>query len=1106
MSDIEISGSDSQPVSNVSPEEMARLLADLDEMDDDPFKSNLKSVSGKKEGTVTKNVSGNKDEMETKEVKSAEKIASPPSNKTTHKISKEVDEASRMPTSADIETGTKNNSADNTVNTSQKNYQLESDTSMKNNAKSKLMADLFNEETPSAQHGELKSDKSKLMSELFGRSDNYDVSNTKGSPMKDTTKKSLSTKPKTKDEVTFDDDDDILGSLGNSKPKPESISDSAKSRGFVDSLFASSSTTERVKIKEKSPEFELDEKYKSKNKNEGRGLGGGLSSEHPGSPPKKNINKSSSDDLFSFHRDAEPRRRNPRSDMQAKPFEVDDDDILSNIRSQRSKSKGKGKENMQNSQAPSKNEAPSDSSKADSWLFGSPTNTDKTKTQVMQESSIEASHEQEKVFITKSPKHTQDWLGNLLTTDKKSPLKYQNELTVTQPVVKSKELTRSSASNSQMDCSDLQGKGTHDYEKELSPNVNTQEIPSEHSPKYYQEEFYRQQHFADSQFPEKEVNNQNLQKGQVIQQQQLQLQPPCTSTQIKLQQKQIKAQMAEQLMLQQDVVKIHQNHGNLVNEDIQSEHIKELQIQIRSLQLEVGKLEAELELLQKQHAKEITILEESHRRKHQIERDVWDRTEQHLKEELSHVTSNFQAKILVLQAEKNTLETSYEAQLASVKREWSEAVNRTKELYTEMTERMKAEHSAALERMTYLKDLELNAAVSASGHVKEVEVVMNQLESNTANLSNLTASINARNDSALEMTQRALKIKEKQLKDFEAELETSRAEAESERGRLNALINRLENTLIKQGSEVEKDRWKLSREYMKVEAERKALIEERRHLQLSTETERQNLASARESLLAEHQTLLQSFFQDKRDLSSQRAYLDTQLKLANVSQFGVSNSTKAMSQLDMSTEFTVLSEEHRRLKSKMALITHQEQQLKAEEERIEQLSLALEQDKAKFSLERDFLLQEKTLLTKKQKEVDSAHEAAEVVRNDQQSRLAAITKKTQALHYQQENIKKEVEYLEKLKVDVSQLMYQGLCPSCQSQGITASTVALRDQNALGRLPGDGGECHRPLMNAEPVKSTSMAPSQVLARLAAARERENLEKEKRLLQIAAFENS
>ncbi|KAK7065810.1 hypothetical protein SK128_005647, partial [Halocaridina rubra] len=89
MSDIEISGSDSQPVSNVSPEEMARLLADLDEMDDDPFKSNLKSVSGKKEGTVTKNVSGNKDEMETKEVKSAEKIASPPSNKTTHKISKE---------------------------------------------------------------------------------------------------------------------------------------------------------------------------------------------------------------------------------------------------------------------------------------------------------------------------------------------------------------------------------------------------------------------------------------------------------------------------------------------------------------------------------------------------------------------------------------------------------------------------------------------------------------------------------------------------------------------------------------------------------------------------------------------------------------------------------------------------------------------------------------------------------------------------------------------------------------------------------------------------------------------------------------------------------
>lgn len=68
--------------------------------------------------------------------------------------------------------------------------------------------------------------------------------------------------------------------------------------------------------------------------------------------------------------------------------------------------------------------------------------------------------------------------------------------------------------------------------------------------------------------------------------------------------------------------------------------------------------------------------------------------------------------------EKKSLSTSYQGQLAAVKEEWSQAVERTRELYTGMLDRVREEHSATLERVTHLKDLELKAAVSASGHVK----------------------------------------------------------------------------------------------------------------------------------------------------------------------------------------------------------------------------------------------------------------------------------------------------------------------------------------------------------------------------------------------------
>lgn len=51
--------------------------------------------------------------------------------------------------------------------------------------------------------------------------------------------------------------------------------------------------------------------------------------------------------------------------------------------------------------------------------------------------------------------------------------------------------------------------------------------------------------------------------------------------------------------------------------------------------------------------------------------------------------------------------------------------------------------------------------------------------------------------------------------------------------------------------------------------------------------------------------------------------------------------------MDVDAEMAVLSEEHRRLREKMAAVSGQEQHLKEEEIRLEQLSLQLEQEKMK---------------------------------------------------------------------------------------------------------------------------------------------------------------
>ncbi|XP_068212710.1 fas-binding factor 1-like isoform X2 [Palaemon carinicauda] len=1132
MSDIEFSA-DSEPVSDVNPEEMAKLMADLDDLDDGLSKGKPKPVTAQK-----------RDKDSNPRVTFDNK-SSPPSSKSKAANDEDWDADDLLysdnespkskPPQKTLSSGRAQSSPTKvtspTINKSESEHSVK-----KTKSKSQLMADLFNDESPkkdSDKKGNItisegsKKDKSKLMSDLFGGGDVPDDSITKESPQNKTSASSAlkqgSAAKRTKDEVTFDDDDDILGGIGETKPKSKAVSDSPKSSGFLDSLLGKSSTTETAKgKKERSSDFVLDEKYKSMGKEtkENLGLGGYLpSSNKSESPNKRTPKKKVSDDPFDFLDNPEPRRRNARSATQQKTFEIDDDDILGNIKSRR----GKSKENKDPPQRGSSAKNPSSSKpRGDDWLFGSSGSADKATKKEIDESLVEASVDHETTEgKSGSPKKSQDWLGNLLSSSKKSPTKPpQSSSNANSPSMK-----QSSTSQSNKSPKAHLAHGDH-RNVELSKITTSDRSPvasevpyaqMQRTSEIHEKELEIQKHLTETQTSEAAIQMKAYQE-QLLQQQEAKLK---ALSQMKAQQEELEAHMAQQLRQQQeDYAKLQEsalkryqgamtsaiggfNLTPSVQESKSDESLKEIQVQLRSAEVNAAGLAAELDLIRKQHSDEIAILEESYIKRHQMEKDVWERTEQRLREELKNISSDFQAKIAVVQAEKEALVSSHETQVANIKKEWSHVVDRTKQLYSEMAEKMKEEHNTALERMRYLKDLELNAAISASGHVKEVEAVMLQLESNTANLTDLTSTINTRHESALDITQRALKLREKQLKESEAHLEASRAEAESERGRLNALIVRLESTLMQQGSEVEQDRWRLSQEQMKTEMERKALTEERKHFQFSLQTERQNLAAARESLMSEHKMMLQSIAQEKQELASQRTYLMTHEK---VNQFPPFNKTSKYNQVELDAEMKFLNDEHHRLQEKMSALVYREKRLDEEEERLNELNSKLEQEKAKNAVLKEYLDQEKLSLKKMQEEVESQRQNYHGMRGEQQIRLSQIASQTQALHTQQEKLQREQQRLDHIRNEVTRLLQLGQCPTCKSQGISGFPPEAAVQHSIGRLPGDGGEGLTSFNKLEISPAVNMSPKSVLARLAAARQHENVEREKRILQLSALESS
>lgn len=331
-----------------------------------------------------------------------------------------------------------------------KGKDLNEESSKKIMAKSRLMADLFDDDSQDATKGkdvskspissESKKDKSKLMADLFGDGDSSKSVPSIGKERKHSggTAARRGVTRKAKDDITFDDDDgDLLGGLGESKKKSDAVSESSKGGSFLDSLLSKSRSSDYSKMeKEKPAVFVLDDKYKnmtkdSKEENSGAFGKYAPSASKPNSPHRRTPKKSVSNDNFDIFDDSEPRKRNPRSASQKKAFKVDDDDILGNIRSRRGGSKEGAKDNSQTDTSPRKmmsdsidvtTSSPAKVKNKDEWLFGSPGGVSESFKKTIDEASVMASIEQEDSSIKKSsPSKSQDWLGNLLSS-RKSPI------------------------------------------------------------------------------------------------------------------------------------------------------------------------------------------------------------------------------------------------------------------------------------------------------------------------------------------------------------------------------------------------------------------------------------------------------------------------------------------------------------------------------------------------------------------------------------------------------------------------------------------------------------------------------------------------------------
>ncbi|XP_076032918.1 uncharacterized protein LOC143020392 isoform X2 [Oratosquilla oratoria] len=355
MSDDDFpSVTESDPVSDVNPDEMAKLMADIDDIDENLFKSEKKSPGS---STTTAKT------PDKKTVKFEEK----PKGKPRKNVDDDWDADDLLQSDEEtVPARTKNSRTQQADTSSKKNEEKVKDSKSaspgKERAKDMLMKDLFSD-TPTSPPKEAnvsqetrRTKKKELLDDLFsspekspavstatakGAASSPSVPSGKGQTAKGDSK--LPRGRKAKEEISFDDDEDLFKSLtdGPKSSRQKSETEGRKGSGggggkgsFLDSILTSPAQKESPTVN-KPKSFVLDDKYKKGrvNKEDDLGFGGyapsaGKSDSPRRRPPRKPVAK---DEFDLFDSDMPPRR--PRS--VGKPFEIDDDDILGSIKTKR---------------------------------------------------------------------------------------------------------------------------------------------------------------------------------------------------------------------------------------------------------------------------------------------------------------------------------------------------------------------------------------------------------------------------------------------------------------------------------------------------------------------------------------------------------------------------------------------------------------------------------------------------------------------------------------------------------------------------------------------------------------------------------------------------
>ncbi|KAM4663226.1 fas-binding factor 1 isoform 2-T4 [Discoglossus pictus] len=459
--------------------------------------------------------------------------------------------------------------------------------------------------------------------------------------------------------------------------------------------------------------------------------------------------------------------------------------------------------------------------------------------------------------------------------------------------------------------------------------------------------------------------------------------------------------------------------------------VMELEAQVRKLQLERDQQNLLLETLQQRQREDVELIESAHRSRLKLVEDSAQQREERLRLEIQDLSAQYLSRCHTAERDKAELQAQYQKKLTEFQQEKEVEVERIRELQRISVREMSKDHEQQLQRLKRIKDQEIDAVTSASSHTRSLNGVIEQMESFSHKLSDLSHQVESTQLSTTQDLEIGTRQREGQLRALQERLTRQQRDMEEERNSLRSVITNMETRLSEQSRLLEQERWRVSAEQAKVESLQRSLEEQRRVMTQQMALEREELERAKSALLEEQQSVMARCAEERRKLAAEWAEFHTQHKLSM--ERAERDISRAM-MVDTHREGAIISlaKEQAELKIQASELRIREEQLKTAQEALEKerQELRLEKERVNASALRvknraEEIESMSKLALDRYEEGDKALAEAQRVESEHQNRLRAIQQKLERLRQQEEHLHQERVNMAQQRRQLNQLR-QGL--------------------------------------------------------------------------------